>query len=179
LAEAIWQPSQPWQQALNKTGIAMRQHERLGRAVRDGTSGQGRHRAVRWRITPDGAVRLAYRALNALRDAADPDEARRHDRDLRVAAARMVHFHYDPGWAAGPSRTAPPPADRPLPAGQWTVQNLAAELGMPAATLYGWIYEGWVTAEYGDRLVVHADPAEIARLRELRAQHRRANQPTA
>src|SRR5437764_9736331 len=74
LAEAIWQPSQPWQQALNQCGIAMRQHERLGRAVRAGTARRGRHRAVRWQLTPDGAAWLAYRALNALRDAGDPDE---------------------------------------------------------------------------------------------------------
>ena len=175
LAQAIWQPSQPWQQVLNQSGIAMRNHERLGRAVRAGTAPGRRRRAVIWRITPGGAAWLAYRALNALQDAQDVKQAQTHARDLRVAVGRMVQFHQDPGWpddgGSSPARTAPPPADPPLPAGQWTVQNLAAELRMPAATMYGWIYEDWVTAEFGDRWVVHAGPAELARLRELREQH--------
>lgn len=174
LAEAIWRPSQPWQQVLNKCGIAMRNHERLGRAVRAGTARPGRYRAVRWRITPDGAAWLADRALTALRDARDAVQAQTHARDLRVAASRMVQFHNDPGrpddGGSSPARPAP------LPAGQWTVQGLAAELRMPAATLYGWIYEDRVNAEFGDRWVVHADPAELARLRELRAQHQPADQ---
>jgi hypothetical protein len=147
----------------------MRLHERLGRAVRAGTARTGRHRAVLWRITPDGATWLAYRALNALRDAQSAEDAEKHARDLRVAAARMAQFHID--GASSPARTAPSRPDDPLPAGQWTVQDLAAAIPMPAVTLYGWIYEGWVAAEFGTRWIVHADPAELARLRELRATH--------
>ena len=36
LAQAIGEASLPWQRALNKAGIAMREHERLGRAERAG-----------------------------------------------------------------------------------------------------------------------------------------------
>jgi hypothetical protein len=33
-----------------------------------------------------------------------------------------------------------------LPPGEWSVPGLAAELGMPTATIYNWIYRGWITA---------------------------------
>jgi hypothetical protein len=60
---------------------------------------------VIWRITPDGATWLASRALTALRDANNAQEARAHARDLGVAADRMVQFRV--GTA--------PPADETLP----------------------------------------------------------------
>jgi Recombinase zinc beta ribbon domain/Recombinase len=56
--------------------------------------------------------------------------------------------------------------------GQWSVPGLAAALAMPTATVYNWIYRGWVTAEHvpGHNLwIIHADTAELARLRERRA----------
>ena len=92
LAQAIGEASLPWQRALNKAGIAMREHERLGRAERAGIVPGRRGHAMRWRITPAGATWLAWRALTALRDATDAQEARTHARDLRVAADRMVQF---------------------------------------------------------------------------------------
>jgi hypothetical protein len=42
---------------------------------------------------------------------------------------------------------------------------------MPPATLYGWIYKHWVDATFKDRWIIHADTAELARLRKLRDQH--------
>jgi hypothetical protein len=42
---------------------------------------------------------------------------------------------------------------------------------MPPATLYGWIYKRWVDATFKDRWIIHADTAELARLRKLRDQH--------
>jgi hypothetical protein len=151
----------------------MRLHERLGRAVRTGTALTG-HRAIIWEITPDGAAWLAYQALNRLRATFDAQEATACARDLRVAADRMVQFrHSPPRHAAGssPARTGPRPADAPLPAGQWTPAGLAAELQMPPATLYGWIYQHWLDATFQDRWIIQADTAELARLRKLRGRH--------
>jgi DNA invertase Pin-like site-specific DNA recombinase len=71
-----------------------------------------------------------------------------------------------PGTRAAPTAVATPGAD------QWTVPRLAVELGMPVATVYNWIYRGWLTAEQvpGHKFwIVHADAAELARLRERRA----------
>ena len=174
LARAIGEASRPSPRTLNHCGTAMRLHERLGRAVRVGTVPGRRARAVIWQLTPDGAAWLASRALAALRDARDAHEARTHARDLHAAAERMVQFHAGaPQPAKGDCslRTAPPPQVAALPAGQWTVLALATELGMPIGTLYDWIYRGQVTAVFGDRWIVHADAAEVAKLRALRAQH--------
>jgi len=82
-----------------------------------------------------------------------------------------------------------PPRPRPaiqLPPNQWWRADLARYLGMPDVTLYNWITRGWVTAhQHPDpphRWIVHADPAEIDRLRALHHRPRRArpiNQPAA
>jgi len=71
----------------------MRLHERLGRAERAETAPAKRGRAVAWRITPAGAAWLASRALTALRNAQNAQEAKAYARDLHVAADRMVEFH--------------------------------------------------------------------------------------
>jgi DNA invertase Pin-like site-specific DNA recombinase len=71
-----------------------------------------------------------------------------------------------------PARRARPRALDTLDPHQWTVSDLAAELGMPTATLHNWIYRGWVNAEKppGTNLwAIHADPDELRRLREMRA----------
>jgi hypothetical protein len=49
--------------------------------------------------------------------------------------------------------------------------DLAATLQMPTATIYNWIYRGWVTARHagdGRYWIITADDAELERLRELR-----------
>jgi hypothetical protein len=68
---------------------------------------------------------------------------------------------------------APKPRAHPrdgLGADEWWVAELAQVLGMPLATLQGWIRRGWVRgwqqAQPPRRWVVWADEAEIARLRE-------------
>jgi hypothetical protein len=50
---------------------------------------------------------------------------------------------------------------------------------MPIGTLYDWIYRGQVAAVFGDHWVVHADTAELAKLRALRAQHLPATRSVA
>ena len=59
-----------------------------------------------------------------------------------------------------------------LPPGQWSVTGLSAELGMPTASIYNWIYRGWITARHapGTRnWIITADEEQMRQLRERRA----------
>ncbi len=59
-----------------------------------------------------------------------------------------------------------------LAPGQRSVPGLAAELGMPTATIYNWIYRGWITARHatGTRnWIITADDEQMRQLRERRA----------
>ncbi len=59
-----------------------------------------------------------------------------------------------------------------LPPGEWSVPGLAAELGMPTATIYNWIYRAWITARHapGTRnWIITADDEQMRQLRERRA----------
>ena len=59
-----------------------------------------------------------------------------------------------------------------LPPGQWSVPGLSAELGMPTASIYNWIYRGWITARHapGTRnWIITADEQQMRQLRERRA----------
>jgi len=56
--------------------------------------------------------------------------------------------------------------------GEWSVPGLAAELGMPTASIYNWIYRGWITARHapGTRnWIITADDEQMRQLRERRA----------
>ncbi|MGA5135319.1 recombinase family protein [Streptomyces olivoreticuli] len=69
-------------------------------------------------------------------------------------------------------RTSAPPGEEPGP-DEWWLDQLAAELGMPKATLHSWIHCGWLTAarkesRHPHRLIAHADQDELAELRERR-----------
>jgi hypothetical protein len=54
---------------------------------------------------------------------------------------------------------------------QWWLATLAREIGMPTATLFGWLKRGWVTGRQDTRppyrWIITADPAEVERLRAL------------
>jgi DNA invertase Pin-like site-specific DNA recombinase len=57
---------------------------------------------------------------------------------------------------------------------EWWLGELAYELGMPEATLYGWLRRGWLQARQQEekvpyRWIVWADEAELGRLKRLRA----------
>ncbi len=59
-----------------------------------------------------------------------------------------------------------------LPPGEWSVTGLSAELGMPAASIYNWIYRGWITARHapGTRnWIITASDEQMRQLRERRA----------
>ena len=55
--------------------------------------------------------------------------------------------------------------------GQWWLAALAREIGMPAATLFGWLKRGWITGRQDTRppyrWIITADTAEVQRLRAL------------
>jgi len=55
--------------------------------------------------------------------------------------------------------------------GQWWLATLAREIGMPVATLFGWLNRGWVTGCQDTRppyrWIITADRAEVERLRAL------------
>jgi DNA invertase Pin-like site-specific DNA recombinase len=60
-----------------------------------------------------------------------------------------------------------------LGANEWTVYDLARELGMPTISLYAWLRRGWVTGRrveghYRRPWAISADAHELARLRALR-----------
>ena len=58
-----------------------------------------------------------------------------------------------------------------LEPGQWWLASLAREIGMPAATLFGWLRRGWITGRQDTRppcrWIITADHAEVERLRAL------------
>ena len=55
--------------------------------------------------------------------------------------------------------------------GQWWLAALAREIGMPVATLFGWLKRGWITGRQDTRppyrWIITADAAEVGRLRAL------------
>ena len=55
--------------------------------------------------------------------------------------------------------------------GHWWLATLAREIGMPVATLFGWLKRGWITGRQDTRppyrWIITADPAEVQRLRAL------------
>jgi hypothetical protein len=59
-----------------------------------------------------------------------------------------------------------------LAPGEWSVPTLSSELGMPTASIYNWIYRGWITARHapGTRnWIITADEEQMRQLRERRA----------
>ncbi|MEV7970260.1 recombinase family protein [Sphaerisporangium sp. NPDC088356] len=70
-----------------------------------------------------------------------------------------------------PRRRDRPTALADLRPDEWTVPDLAAALEMPLATVYNWIYRGWITARHapeGNYWIITADAAELQRLHQRR-----------
>jgi DNA invertase Pin-like site-specific DNA recombinase len=69
-------------------------------------------------------------------------------------------------------RIVPPPGEEPGP-GEWWLDDLAAELAMPAITLHSWIRRGWVHARQESRRpyrwIIHADGHQLAELHQRRS----------
>ncbi len=71
----------------------------------------------------------------------------------------------------GPAKGRPAVLTGLAPA-EWSVTGLSAELGMPTASIYNWIYRGWITARHapGTRnWIITADDEQMRQLRERRA----------
>jgi hypothetical protein len=59
-----------------------------------------------------------------------------------------------------------------LPADEWSVADLAVELGMPTTTIYAWIHRGWITARRAPGTkswIITANDQQMRELRERRA----------
>jgi DNA invertase Pin-like site-specific DNA recombinase len=74
--------------------------------------------------------------------------------------------------AITPARTTRTGAAAPQPGpGEWWINDLAREIGMPPVTLYCWLRRGWVTgrqeATWPRRWYLQADEQEINRLRAM------------
>jgi hypothetical protein len=75
-------------------------------------------------------------------------------------------------------RNRPDPAPGEAPgADEWWLRDLAAELSMPAVTLYKWIRKGWITTARKEsrppyRWIIRATPDDVAALRKRRAGER-------
>ena len=76
---------------------------------------------------------------------------------------QLLHRH---GLRPAPAAGRPRAAWHPGP-GRWWLADLARELDMPAATLFGWLKRGWVTgrqeASPPHRWIIAADLAEVER----------------
>lgn len=80
---------------------------------------------------------------------------------------QLLHRH-----GLRPARSSPPRDDRPaLGPDEWWLATLAREIGMPVATLFGWLQRGWVTGRQDTRpprrWIITADQDEVERLRAL------------
>ena len=59
-----------------------------------------------------------------------------------------------------------------LAPGEWSVPGLSAELSMPTASIYNWIYRGWITARHAPgskNWIITADSQQLRELRQRRA----------
>ena len=155
---------------------AGQRHHHLGRRAPD-------HRAGRPPRRPPGPAVLLPRPprprhRTRRRGPQQPADRRRPQRRgiPPAQADQPVHRRAGP-HPDHPARHPRPAKGRPavltsLAPGQWSVPGLAAELGMPTATIYNWIYRGWITARHapGTRnWIITADDEQMRQLRERRA----------
>lgn len=98
------------------------------------------------------------------------DGLRPPKRTDRFAADQIRNLLQQHGIRTQPHRSSPT-ALAALGEHEWSVTGLAAALHMPTATVYNWIYRGWITARHtahDQNWIITADPAELNRLRERR-----------
>src|SRR6266511_884987 len=97
--------------------------------------------------------------------------AKGHQRIGVSAITQLLHLLGYPR-AFTRERIVPPPGEEPGP-DEWWLDDLAAELTMPAITLHSWIRRGWVHARQESRRphrwIIHADSCQLAELRQRRS----------
>ncbi|MFI6056561.1 recombinase zinc beta ribbon domain-containing protein [Streptomyces violascens] len=107
----------------------------------------------------------------AIADRLNTEGLRPPKRTTRFAAAQ-VRTLMNQYAIRTPDRRGQLAALRDLGPDEWTVTDLAAVLQMPTASVYNWIYRGWITARHhpeGKYWIITADIAELDRLRERRS----------
>jgi DNA invertase Pin-like site-specific DNA recombinase len=120
------------------------------------------------RVTELAAAGLGTRAIA---DRLNAEGLRPPKRTTRFGAAQVRTLMNQHGIRA-PHRRGQVAALSELGPDEWTVPGLAAALRMPTATVYNWIYRGWITARHhpeGRYWVITANAAELDRLRERRS----------
>jgi hypothetical protein len=141
-------------------------HETTGRAVRpvarmDQLSYFPRLLA---RITELAA---AGHGTRQIADRLNAEGLRPAKRTTRFGPGQVLNLINQHGIRLPAARRGPAPPE--LGAHEWTVTRLASALGMPTATVYNWIYRGWLTARrHGDHWIITADQHGLERLRERR-----------
>lgn len=92
-------------------------------------------------------------------------------RSQRFSAQSINDLLRRQGLLRYPGRTGHAP-DEHLGEHEWRLPDLAATLDMPHATLHTWVHRGWVQGHRDDTpqhaWILHADPDDLDRLRELR-----------
>ncbi|TWT97417.1 recombinase family protein [Neorhodopirellula pilleata] len=95
-------------------------------------------------------------------------------RSSLFSAGILARFLRDRGIRTGPLPKSVT-EERHLRRDEWWLSDLAAALSMPIATLHRWQRVGWVTSHKvaaTGRWSIYADAEELARLTQLRTQHR-------
>jgi DNA invertase Pin-like site-specific DNA recombinase len=89
----------------------------------------------------------------------------------RIGVTAIKQLLRELGYPPTRARIVPPPGEQPGP-NEWWLDDLATELGMPPITLHSWLRRGWVHGRKETtpprRWILHADPHELAQLRERR-----------
>jgi hypothetical protein len=92
-------------------------------------------------------------------------------RSQRFSAQTVNDLLRRQGILRYPGRTGHAP-DEHLGEHEWRLPDLAAALDMPHATPHTWVHRGWVHGRRDDTpqraWILHADPTDLERLRELR-----------
>ncbi|GAA0481559.1 hypothetical protein Aca07nite_88630 [Actinoplanes capillaceus] len=109
----------------------------------------------------------AGKTTRQIADRLNADGLRPAKRTTRFGPAQVLHLVNQHGIRLPAARRGPAPPE--LGEHEWTVSRLASMLGMPTASVYNWIYRGWLTARHeGIHWIITADPHELERLRERR-----------
>ena len=109
----------------------------------------------------------AGQTTRQIADRLNADGLRPAKRTSRFGPAQILHLINQHGIRLPAARRGPAPPE--LGEHEWTVTRLASALAMPTATIYNWVYRGWLTAHRdGSHWIITADQRELQRLRERR-----------
>jgi len=126
------------------------------------------------------ALRAERNTLSEIAATLNAEGFRPPKRARQFTKAMLGRFLRERGVRTGPLPRSVTSGDH-LEADEWWLADLAAELGMPIATLHRWRRVGWLTSRKvtaaGGRWAIYADTDELIRLRRLRNSRRGWPQP--